>query len=344
MSARAGFGRALRRALLGLLVLVAGMIAWLMRPLPPITRHVPIPATSFDDAVERMAELQAADTMALHEGCAMQAWLQGQRTPRAFVLLHGITNCPLQFAALGADLAAGGDNVIVPRVPHHGLADRMTEDLARLSANEAVSTAAACVALARGLGDTVVVIGLSTSGVLAADAVQQGGVDRAVVLAPAFAPPWKPAWLAPILTRLALRLPNQFVWWDEAKREALDGPTQCYPRFATRAMGEVFALAERLWARARREPPGALELELVTTAGDEAVNLPRVHALAGLWRARSANVREWEFPSGEKVVHDMVDPRQVGARVEAVYPLLIALARGEAPPASAAAVDRSAER
>lgn len=330
MSARAGFGRALRRSLLGLLVLVAGMIAWLMRPLPPITRHVPIPATSFDDAVERMAELQAADTMALHEGCAMQAWLQGQRTPRAFVLLHGITNCPLQFAALGADLAAGGDNVIVPRVPHHGLADRMTEDLARLSADEAVSTAAACVALARGLGDTVVVIGLSTSGVLAADAVQQGGVDRAVVLAPAFAPPWKPAWLAPILTRLALRLPNQFVWWDDRKREHLDGPTQCYPRFSTRAMGQMYALGERVAAAAARRAPAAHDLAVVLTESDEAVDNARGRALAAAWRAHGATVRTVVFPRASRVQHDMVDPVQVDADSATVYPVLRALARGEA--------------
>ncbi len=330
MSTRTGVGRALGRALLGALAIVAASFAWLMRPLPPVPHTAPIPAVSFDDAVERLAELQAADTLALTDGCATQAWLQGRRTPRSFVLLHGITNCPLQFAALGADLAAGGDNVLVPRLPRHGLADRMTPALADLRASEMAGIVAATIALAHGLGDTVVVIGLSTSGLLAADAAQRGGVNRAVVLAPAFAPPWKPAWLAPVLTRLALRLPNRFAWWDDAQREKLAGPPQCYPRFATRAMGEMYAFGEGVMGAARRSAPAARELAVVLTEADAAIDNARGFALAAAWRAHGADVRTVVFPRAEQVHHDMVDPRQVHADTARVYPVLRALARGEA--------------
>lgn len=330
---------------LGVLLLLAAIAGWLLWPPAALAPRAVRVAHSREQALARLQVLAQADTAALTSGCGTFALVPAARAPRAFVLLHGITNCPLQFAALAESLHARGDAVIVPRVPHHGLANRMTTELAALRADEMTALVTECVGVARGLGDTVVVMGLSTSGVIAAWAGQVlPGVDRAVVIAPALAPPWQPAPLGAVAARLAMRLPNQFVWWDDEKREALGGPAQCYPRFATRAMGEVYVLAGALQGAAARERPVAHDLVLVTTAADEAVSLPAVRALAELWRARGAAVREVEFPREERVVHDMVDPAQVGARIESVYPVLLALARGEALPVAGGALERSAVR
>ena len=327
----------MRRAapLLVAIALLAAGAAWLLRPLAPVRAPEYRPADSYDDAVGGLLEFLARDTLALHDGCGTTALLTGARAPRAFVLLHGITNCPLQFAALAESLRAGGDNVLVPRLDHHGLQDRMTTDLAKARAEETAALVTECVGIARGLGDTVVVCGLSTSGVAAAwAAVNLEGVDRAVVIAPAFAPPWKPGWVAPIVTRLALRLGNRFVWWDDRKRADLPGPAQCYPRFSTHAMGEAYRLGEDAMRSLAGHAPRARDLAVVTTLADEAVDNVRARRLADRFRESGARVREHAFAASDSVVHDMVDPEQVGARIGLTYPVLLAMLRGQWLPGS----------
>jgi pimeloyl-ACP methyl ester carboxylesterase len=326
----------MRRAapLLIAIALLAVGAAWLLRPLAPVRAPRYHGAESYDDAVGRLFELLSRDTLALHTGCGTTALLTGARAPRAFVLLHGITNCPLQFLALAESLRAGGDNVLLPRLDHHGLEDRMTTDLANARAEETVALVTECVGIARGLGDTLVVCGLSTSGVATAwAAVHLEDVDRAVVIAPAFAPPWKPGWTAPILTRLALRLGNRFVWWDDEKHEELPGPVQCYPRFSTRAMGEAYRLGEDVMRSLGSQAPRAGELAVITTQADDAVDNTRAHRLSDGFRAAGARVREHEFAANDSVVHDMVDPVQVGARIGLTYPVLLAMLRGQRVPA-----------
>lgn len=333
----------MRRTLLLLAVLAALALAWLSRPLPPVAVPAYRPAADYDEAVGRVFDLMERDSLALHEGCGTTALLAGARSPRAFVLLHGLTNCPLQFAEVAESLRAGGDNVLVPRVDHHGLADRMTDDLANLRAEELAALVTECAGIAAGLGDTVVVCGLSTSGVATAwAAANLDGVARAIVLAPAFAPPWKPAWIAGPLTRLALRLPNRFVWWDDEARERLSGPAQCYPRFSTRAMAQCYRLGEDALRELARRPVHARDVAVLTTRSDRAVDNDRAHAFAARCGA-AARVREYEFPESAHVVHDMIDPRQVGARTPRVYPVLLALLRGGSPPAGAAVVRTGAK-
>ena len=327
----------MRRVLLLLAAVLALALAWLLRPLEPVAAPAYRASADYDEAVGRLFDLLERDSVALHEGCGTTALLTGARAPRAFVLLHGITNCPLQFAEVAESLRAGGDNVLVPRVDHHGLADRMTTELASLRAEELTALVTECAGIAAGLGDTVVVCGLSTTGVATAwAAANLEGVHRAVVIAPAFAPPWKPAWIAGPLTRLALRLPNRFVWWDDAKHEDLPGPSQCYPRFSTRAMGQFYRLGEDLMRDLRRHPVRARDVAVVTTLADHAVDNGRARAFAARCAAPATRVREYAFPAPANVVHDMIDPRQVGARTDVVYPVLLALLRGGALPAAGA--------
>jgi hypothetical protein len=328
----------MRRILLLLLLAATAVVAYaLLRPLEPVAAPAFRASTDYDEAVGRLFVLLERDSLALHEGCGTTALLTGARAPRAFVLLHGITNCPLQFAELAESLRAGGDNVLVPRVERHGLSDRLTTELERLRAADLVALTSECVGIAAGLGDTVVVAGLSTSGVAAAwAAANLDAVSRAAVLAPAFAPPWKPAWIAGPLTRLALLLPNRFVWWNERSKADLPGPAQCYPRFSTRAMAESYRLGEQVRRGLATRPPRAREVVVVTTAGDGAVDNGRAREFAARCAAGGARVREHAFPAAAGVVHDMIDPKQVGARTGLVYPALLALLRGGLPAEGAA--------
>jgi len=310
------------------LVVVAGALfalAWLLF-VPPFARFDshPRPAADYESALRRIDTLRAADTDDLNPVCRLELMSHGHRTGRAVILLHGLTNCPRQFEALGRVLHERGANVLIARMPHHGLADRLTPDLARLSAGELVRFGDEVVDIGRGLGDSVTVAGLSLGAVVAAWLAQErSDVDRAVVIAPLFGVPqlWAP--LTPGLTRFFLWIPNQFVWWDDKTREKVPGPPYVYPRFSTRALGEVLRLADAVGMAARRAPPSASAVTLVTIEGDHAVNNRAALDVERSWRSHAADrVGAYQFPGRLKLGHDLIDPLQPYQRVDLVYPVL----------------------
>ena len=50
---------------------------------------------------------------------------------------------------------------MIPRIPHHGLKDRMTEDYAKLTALELTQLSDESMDIAQGLGEHILVAGLS---------------------------------------------------------------------------------------------------------------------------------------------------------------------------------------
>ena len=222
-------------SLLGLSCVVALL---LLRPLDTngFASH-PRPAADYDEALRLVDALRAADGPEISPECRTELLAHGARTSRVVLLLHGLTNCPAQFDSLGRLAFARGANVLIPRLPHHGRADRMTEDLARTDARELCDFTDRVLDAACGLGDSVTVVGLSVGGTLAAwAAVERREVDRAVLIAPLLGVARaRGAWRAPSV-RLMHWLPNVFVWWDAQRREHLGGPRHVYPRFSTRAV------------------------------------------------------------------------------------------------------------
>lgn len=318
------------RARVVILFALGALAALLLLPLQTRLRlSTPDPAATYLEAVDRFGALRVRDSIALYPGCESALLTHGARTARVDLLLHGLTNCPRQFHEFGLRLFTLGDNVLIPRVVRHGRADRMTRDLANLTADEMAAGASEALDLACGLGDTVCVIGLSTSGITAAWLAQhRPEVSRAVVIAPAFAPKGTPPWRAAILARALDRLPNLFLWWDGKAKDRLAGPPQCYPRFSTRAVGEAYRLGEIVRGEARTAAPAAGHVVTVTTEADRAIDNRFVRELAASWRAHGASVEERSFPRVLNIHHDMIDPQQVNARIEAVYPALIEWLRG----------------
>lgn len=310
---------------IGVAALAVLATAWVgLGRLPAVARPGdPRPAVTYEEAIARVDSIRAGEGPGLNPLCRSRLCLSGARAPRAIVLLHGFTNCPRQFDSLASDLARDGYNIYIPRIPRHGMADVMSVDLSRLTAEELVRCGEEAVDIARGLGDRVTVVGLSSSGVLAAWlAAHRTDVDGAVLLAPSFAPRGMPGAEARRVAGALLRAPNFFVWWDAKQKAAVPGPRQCYPRFASRALAEVYRLGFSLLDEAGRgRPPGA-RVVLITTARDEGVNNALARELARRWRARGASVREYEFPDSLGVRHDMIDPEQPYQRVALTYPMI----------------------
>jgi carboxylesterase len=240
------------------------------------------------------------------------------------VLLHGFTNCPQMYSQLAQQLYDRGLNVVVPRLPHHGLADRMTTELTKLEASEMEATATEALRTATGLGDRVVVAGLSLGALLAAWLAQfRPEVDRAVVIAPLFGAPVVPEWFSDLAGWIAGVIPNFWVWWDFKAKAAIEGPKYAYPRFPTRAYGEMLRVGYEVKRAARKSPPAAQEIRLLLNLNDPAVNNRATLRVVRAWRAQGATVRVHEFPREQGLMHDLISPDQAYARTAEVYPVLL---------------------
>jgi carboxylesterase len=291
--------------------------------------HQPVfqPAASFDAAAARVNQSIAAEDDALiHPLSHTKFWSHGARTGRAILYLHGYTDSTHQFAALGDLLYGRGYNVFAPRLPYHGYRDRMTPDHRKLTAPELIEWASAAVDTALGLGERLTVIGLSLGGVLATwVAEQRVGVDRVLIVSPAYGTSAIPLPVTRHAARLVNRLPNLFVWWDPRVR-AETGFEYAYPRFATRTLAQAFLLGGELLAQARAHPPAVRAIWMVTNANDFAVNNTICDAFVAAWRKHNTNqIYDYQFPRALGLPHDIMDPREASAHPEIVYPRLIEL-------------------
>jgi pimeloyl-ACP methyl ester carboxylesterase len=282
---------------------------------------------SYEAALARLAAIEGAEAgPELNPDCRGFALTHGGRAARCTVLLHGYTNCPRQFRSFAPLLHARGHNVYVPRLPFHGLADRLTVEQARLDRRAMLAYLDDALAVGHGLGEQVGVLGLSAGGNLAAYAAQhRGDLAQAVIIAPVFGAPAVAAWATAPLAAAAAVLPNQFRWWDPATRMARRGPAHCYPRFSTRALGAIVRLGLGVLRDARRRPPAAREVIVVSNAADPSVRLPPIEELLRRWRAHGVTVREQRFAASLGLLHDLMDPDQERQQVALVYPVLLEL-------------------
>jgi carboxylesterase len=285
------------------------------------------PATSFEDAVARVARWEAADAAKVFEPCRSRLLSQGRRTARAVVLFHGLTNCPQQFVAFAQRLVDDGANVLILRAPHHGLASpdgsRIGEVglVGALRDTELAAFADEAVDIAVGLGERVDVLGLSMGGVLTMWAAQhRAEVDRAVVVAPAIAIPVVPSMLTTAFLNLFRRLPNV----DLPGSSTLD---HAYAGGTTRGLVATFGLARSVQRSAERSPAAARSVVIVLNDNDEQVNDGAVRDFAARWRAASGPVTVVDLPI-PGMPHDVIDPDQPSGNTVAVYPFLWALLDG----------------
>lgn len=291
----------------------------------PVLPNPPDRAPDFGEVVAMAASHQGADESLVLSICRDTLLVGEGKTPRSFLLLHGLSNCPRQFLELGQRLHARGSNVYIPRMPYHGQKDRLTQDYKKLTLEELAEWTGRALEIARGLGEEVVVVGLSVNGATAAWIAQERtDIARVVILAPFLAPAGTPVWLDPFLTRFMLRLPNRFIWWDRQYREKIPGPPHAYPGFPTRLLGEFMALGQHVIREANKRPPKCRQIVLVLSESDDAISLPVAHKLADRWsRWPDTHIETKIFPKSLAVPHDMIDIQQPNQKSEIVYPALL---------------------
>jgi esterase/lipase len=257
--------------------------------------------------------------------CHTQFMTHGSKTRRAIVFAHGYTTCPIQFVELGKRFYDLGYNVLIPLVPHHGLADRMTDEQSQLTAEELATYASQVVDIAQGLGDHVVMAGISQGGVVTGWVAQnRKDVDLAVLIAPAFGFKQIPTLLTVPIGNFFQLAPVSYEWWDPKLMES-NGPSYAYPRFTRRVLGQFIRLGAAIRAGAQQSAPAARAILVVSNANDVSVNNELTAQIVQEWRAHGANLTTDEFPVELGLPHDLIDPNASGGNIELVYQRLIEL-------------------
>lgn len=295
---------------------------------PPARAQVVQAASTaaYTRSVAAIARRQAADDSIAVPGARSILLTNGSRTPRAIVLLHGLTDSPRQFESFAYMLHADGDNVYVPRLPQHGLRGGDAGALSRLTAIQLRAISDSIVNEARGLGDSVVVVGLSLGATMAAWIAQERFVARAVLIAPAIEPGRIPSMLDRPLLGLADRLPRI------TRRSAPDpARPDREPGFNLHAAAELFQLGRSVLGEADHIAPRTRHVVLLVNAADRTVKQSSAEALAHRWSQHGATVAVYELPDSLRLPHNIIDPLHGRAAGQAVLDLLRALTYGLPP-------------
>jgi pimeloyl-ACP methyl ester carboxylesterase len=284
----------------------------------------PDPAPDYAEAVERLERLVALDDERISPVCRTRGLLHGQPTGQVVILVHGLTNCPQQWAPFADLLFKRGCNVLLPRMPRHGLADRMTTEPGLLRAEELRDFADRVVDIAAGLGEQVTIVGLSAGGIVGAWVAQyRTEVARAILISPSLGFGKYAQWLQLVFMNLVLALPDvethRFNRIDRAMPYA-------YVGWSSKALGEVLRLGVATARAAVVTRPACQHLVVITNANDIAVSNQLTRQLVSLWQSRGLRrVEFYEFDREQGLEHDLIDPNNPHQRVSLVYPILLDL-------------------
>lgn len=308
-----------------------GLLSLACASQPPVFGPAPIavePELSYAESVARIAIRQSVDdSIAVARGRSI-LMTHGARAPRVYVLLHGFSDAPPQFETVGASLFADGDNVYIPRLPHHAERSAPLRALARVRAEELASFGDSTADIARGLGDTIIVVGLSAGGAVAGWIAQtHATVHRAVLIAPAIAPGGLSDDQGAGLVVLASKLPDieRTRAPDSSRLENVQGIT-------THGLAELLRLGRRVYNAADDTPSGARNIVLLLNELDHTVSEDASVDLAQRWFDHGASVSVYRFGAAAKLPHNIMELTARGGNVEVAYPVVEALARAAAPP------------
>lgn len=290
------------------------------------------PASSYEDAAARIEAIQSeeAELGELNPVCGTRLLSHGEQVENVIVFLHGFTSCPDQFGQLGQEFFEKGYNVYIPRTPRHGIKDRLGNPLKGLTAEELAEFASRSADIAQGLGERVIVTGLSGGGSMTTWLSQERpDVDLAVPISPFVGIGFIPRILNRPLTNLVLRLPDFFQWWDPINKE--NNPNSApysYTRYPTHALFENMRLGFAAEEDAKRVKPAARAILMITNANDGSINNDVVAEFEAMWREHGEQfLFSYQFPKELNLPHDLITVGRPDGNIELVYSKLHELIR-----------------
>jgi esterase/lipase len=285
----------------------------------------------YQQAIDFIAAIQAKEGLDILPASHTRLMTHGQKTAGVVIFFHGYTSGPQQFVPLGERCFDLGYNVYIPRLSHHGYANIVSDATQYVNAKELAAEADQAIDLAQGLGDQLIVAGLSMGGVLTAWVAQRRPeVAQAIIISPAFGAYTFPTrWLWLIAHGLLL-LPDTIRWWDEVEKEKAEGPYYNYRRFSTHGLMQIFRLGFRIRSMARHTPPAAQSVWMILNDNDFSVDNVINQQLVADWKHSGATcVESYTFPKELKLPHDDVSIENPGQHTDIVHPILLKLIQGK---------------
>ncbi len=308
--------------LLGIILLL-GLIPVSVPDLP----SSPDPVADYDEAIQRFETAVAAeDGILMSPKSASVLMTHGEKTDKVYVLVHGWTNSPFQWVDFGQLLYDQGYNVLIMRIPYHGLASRDVGELRHATPEVMRDYADDVVDIAAGLGEEVDVVGLSVGGSIASWIAQnRSDVTRVMSIAPMYGIGTLPRFVDYFLLNFATRAPNfNPTSPSEPQREHV------YRGQSSKGVANAMLFGKTLLAQAVAEKKAASSVIVITNDNDTTVNNQRTDDLTALWQANGSEPVTFVFPKEDGYPHNIID-RTSNPNADVVYAKILELL-GEAPP------------
>lgn len=288
------------------------------------------PILTYADVIMRIDHMQELDKQneQLNPDCSTKFFGHGNRVPHAMLILHGFTSCPKQFEAIGQQFHGLGFNVFIPRLPKHGHRNLAGDSLAQIKTTKLTIFSQECLNITAGLGDKVIVVGISGGATLVAWLYQHfPTVTLAVLIAPFLGVGSIPSRLNRAFSKFVDLLPNVWLWWDPVNK--MDNPlsaSYAYKRYPTRSIAEIMRLSQMIINMSKSNRPAGGKLILINNDADKSVNNQVSEQLLKNWQAfPDVDLQLYRFEAQHSLPHDVITPVRPDAKVDLVYPRLIEL-------------------
>lgn len=303
--------RVLGRAIL--LLVVLGAAFWVLGPREGVERGA-VEMPDLSDPAGWLAAREAAleDLTPGNEARIVWAGPEGMPSDLVILYLHGFSAGPQETRPMPDLVAEGlGANLILARLPGHG---RTGEALAEARVGDWVDEAASMLHLARGIGDSVVIMGVSTGGTLATYLMAEPDMAEDVAALVLLSPNYE------VVNPLGVLLewPMARIWtpWIAGAERSFEAYnerhgtfwTQTYPTSATVTMGTL------LRETRERDYSGIDTPALfLFSDSDQVVSAPATRAFAERWEGPTTLIavavpEEGGDPDSHVIAGDILSP------------------------------------
>jgi alpha-beta hydrolase superfamily lysophospholipase len=283
------------------------------------------PDDLYERAMTRFAIVEAREKeLPLHRRCRSTLLTHGSRVEKAVVYFHGFTSCPAQGGLLARRFHDLGFNVYLPRMFGHGGLDPRRLSMAEFSVDKLIDLADESVDIAAGLGQQVLVVGLSAGGTIASWVAQNRlDVGQVIGISPFFAPFMLPQQAVKAASELLLKMPNLVIGWNPLANVAAEQIDYPFALPATHALAQIMVLGQQVRAAAKQDAPEANRIGFLLNAADRSVSNKVTHTLVESWQAHGKDVRVEVLPLEHRLPHDIINPFERGNDFERVYVTLL---------------------